>query len=95
MAPKGGQSRDSANALAEVPVEIQITATSRPEQIGEGAVERLAERVAVIGGIDMIGARDRLHDLRADGRGIVREEAHGTRMAAPGTVVNPHMVTGC
>ena len=47
------------------------------EQVRKGRVERLADRVAVIGGVDMIGGGKRLHYGGVDGGGIVRKKAHG------------------
>ena len=46
------------------------------EQVGESAVEPLAPRVAVIGGVEPVGGGDRLDHLGVRGRRIVGEEAH-------------------
>jgi hypothetical protein len=45
-------------------------------------VEPLAPGVAVIGGVEPVGGGDRRHHLRAGGRRIVGEEAHGRRARA-------------
>src|SRR3546814_10612000 len=46
----------------------------RLEKLRECRVERLAERIAVIGGVDLVRGRHRLHHHRMDGRGIVGEK---------------------
>ena len=64
------------------------------EQLGKGRIERLAERVAIIGRIDLVGGHQRVHHRRVDGRGIVGKEtgrSHGSRLSAGGyALLTPH-----
>ena len=58
------------------------------KQVGEGAVEPLAPSVAVIGGIEPVGRRQRREHGGVASSGVVGEEAHRRRMAGCASPVN-------
>ena len=47
-----------------------------PEQFGQARIERAAQRIAVIGGVDPVRCLHRGEDRRMDRGRIVREKAH-------------------
>jgi len=68
-----------ARELAAVPVATHMTATSVSEKARERLIQPVAEAVAVIGGVDLIGRGQGGHHFGADPSCIVGNEAHASR----------------